>query len=828
MNKYPGRNGARSSGNFALQPDSGPIRILLVEDDEVDALLVKRTLARSASAVGHLIESPLLKHVPDLDEALELLAREPVDVILLDLNLGRSRGIETFFRVHEFAPGIPVVVLTGLAEDEIAVQAIRSGAQDFIAKEQLDARILGRAIRYALERQHLRQAQRKAQEYLDIAAVIMVVLDHDGKVTLINRRGSEILDYPENEIVGRDWFEHFIPGRVRAELRAVFEQAMNGVATGADYHENPVLTRTGEERLIAWHNRVVFDARGRPAGILSSGEDITERRRAEEASRESERRLSTLMANLPGMAYRCRNDARWTMHFVSQWVRVLTGYAPDALIDNRKLAWVDLIHPADREAIWQQVQSAIERQQPFQLEYRIHTATDEERWVMDHGRAVDVPDEGVMLEGIVTDLTERKQAEQALQRYAGRLRTLQTLDREILAAQSPGAVAEVALSSIGDLVPATCCAMVLLFDEDCVEMTVLASSMEAAGTRPGDRFPVAGLPGEALLRQGHEVTLAALEPVADQAPFLRALVEHGAAAGTAVPLRVREELIGILVLLRYETGEFDPADVTVARELADSLAIAIHQGRLFERIREYSRELEQRVEARTRALRDTNAELEAFAYSVSHDLRNPLSNIRGFGELLRDSYAERLGEDGLDLLVSILEAVRDMDTLIEDLLGYSRVTRAEVELTAVPLDTVVDTVVEQYSRNLATVGGRVEVVRPLPTVRSHAATLERVLANLLSNAIKFVPPETRPAVRIRAEPGGGGRVRVWVEDNGIGIDPADQERIFRVFERAATQYPGTGVGLATVRRGVERLGGEVGVDSEPGRGSRFWIELPEP
>jgi signal transduction histidine kinase len=120
------------------------------------------------------------------------------------------------------------------------------------------------------------------------------------------------------------------------------------------------------------------------------------------------------------------------------------------------------------------------------------------------------------------------------------------------------------------------------------------------------------------------------------------------------------------------------------------------------------------------------------------------------------------------------------------------------------------------------------VEAPLPEVTGHAGTLETILANLVSNALKFVQDSVPPRVRIRAEEGAE-RVRLWVEDNGIGIEPQYQDRIFRVFERlhGTERYPGTGIGLAIVRKGAERMGGTVGLESQAGQGSRFWVDLPK-
>jgi signal transduction histidine kinase len=169
-----------------------------------------------------------------------------------------------------------------------------------------------------------------------------------------------------------------------------------------------------------------------------------------------------------------------------------------------------------------------------------------------------------------------------------------------------------------------------------------------------------------------------------------------------------------------------------------------------------------------------------------------------------------------------------MESLIEDLLDYSRLGHEEFPLQPVALDAVLDQALTQATGEVERRSASVKVQRPLPRVLGHQGTLVRVVANLLSNAVKFVPQGKTPVVTVGAE-NRGATVRLWVEDNGIGIKPEHRERVFRLFERlhGVESFPGTGVGLAIVRKGLESLGGNCGVDSEPGRGSRFWIELPE-
>ncbi len=223
-----------------------------------------------------------------------------------------------------------------------------------------------------------------------------------------------------------------------------------------------------------------------------------------------------------------------------------------------------------------------------------------------------------------------------------------------------------------------------------------------------------------------------------------------------------------------------------------------------------------------------NRELDAFSYSISHDLRAPLRAMQGFAEALLEDYGDRLDATGHDYAQRIVAASRHMDALIQDLLSYSRLGRGEISLDPVSLETVVDEACGILEMEVKERGGEIDVERPLPRVLAHRAVLGQIVTNLLANAVKFTPPATPPRVRVRSE-GGEGRVRLWVEDNGIGIEPQHQERIFRAFERlhGAQQYPGTGIGLAIVQKGTARLGGRVGVESAPGAGSRFWVELRE-
>lgn len=244
-------------------------------------------------------------------------------------------------------------------------------------------------------------------------------------------------------------------------------------------------------------------------------------------------------------------------------------------------------------------------------------------------------------------------------------------------------------------------------------------------------------------------------------------------------------------------------------------------------LQNWAQTLEHQVQERTADLQDRNQELDAFARTVSHDLRAPLRAIVGFADALEEDYGNELEGEGRNYLEHILDAAVNMDQMIQDLLEYSRIGRTNLNIHMVGLENTVDEAVKQLQSVIDEKDAEIIIDGPLHNVKAHPATLRQVAVNLIANAVKFVAAGIRPKVRIRSEPKGE-MVRLWFEDNGIGIASDHENRVFRVFERlhGVEEYTGTGIGLAIVRRATERMGGSCGFESTPGQGSRFWIELP--
>lgn len=237
--------------------------------------------------------------------------------------------------------------------------------------------------------------------------------------------------------------------------------------------------------------------------------------------------------------------------------------------------------------------------------------------------------------------------------------------------------------------------------------------------------------------------------------------------------------------------------------------------------------LEAQVTERTISLGESNAQLDAFAYTVSHDLRAPLRAMEGFARILLDDFGSGLGKEGERFAGRIVGAAKRMEVLIDDLLAFSRVQRSEVTLQAVDPARSVDRALAELRASVDDPASiKLEVAKPLPLVLADRVIFGQAIGNLIANAAKFQQQGEPMHIVVRAERRAD-RVRIWVEDDGIGIAPEHQQRIFNVFERLHGQetYPGTGVGLAIVKTGIERMGGTFGVVSALQQGSRFWIEL---
>jgi PAS domain S-box-containing protein len=575
-----------------------------------------------------------------------------------------------------------------------------------------------------------------------------------------------------------------------------------------------------------------------------SAEQERERKRVETALRESEERFRTYMDNSPTFVF--MNDAGGRILYLNSRMERFYGMAPGSWRGRSTLDY----QPAERgEQMVADDRRVLDTGEPLESLERLQAADGSwHEWLTFKFPLQDMAGR-TYVGGISVDATEQRRADIALRHYAERLKTLHQIDQAILAARSPEQIAQAALECIAQLVPCQRASLVA-FDFGAQQ----ARLVTVVADRPGRFEPDAHLPLSLydvdVLRTGRTIEYDDFAALVEPPPFVRKLQQEGLRSYLLIPLKSAEELIGYLGLGSETPGAFQSQDEEIAREVADQLAVAYQQARLHEQVRRYASDLEASVAERTQELQEINAELKSFAYSISHDLHAPLRAMQGFAQALVEDYAGSLDELGQEYARRIVAASERMDHLINDLLAYSRVSRAELTLKPVDLSSVVSESLAQLAGDLKACGAQVTVEEPLAQVVGHQGTLVQVVANLVSNAVKFVAPGVQPRVRLWVEdispaPLGDspallgdspapldqdGWRRLWLEDNGIGIAPEHQERVFRIFERlhGLETYPGTGIGLAIVRRAMERMGGRVGVESSVGQGSRFWVDLRRP
>lgn len=267
-----------------------------------------------------------------------------------------------------------------------------------------------KASEFALEAE-----RNKSQLYIDNSPVIFIVLDTDMKVSLINKEGCKRLGYSKEMIIGKDWIESFVPEKDRRNLTETLETKFAESCEDTIDLETSLMTEQTNERIIFWRIAGIKDATGMVKQVLLSGIDITDQTIAISNLRESERSKRVLLENLPGMTYRCNHDRNWSMLYASNGCLELTGYEPEALVNNKVMSFNNLIVPHYQEHLWKKWEEVLKTHTKLKEEYEIITASGDWKWVWEQGQGIFDEDGNVVaLEGIILDITERKNYENNL------------------------------------------------------------------------------------------------------------------------------------------------------------------------------------------------------------------------------------------------------------------------------------------------------------------------------------------------------------------------------------------------------------------------------
>jgi PAS domain S-box-containing protein len=731
---------------------------------------------------------------------------------LLAMAVGEIAGSYFFMRpVHNLIPsGVVewiefivyfVVTATGVGILAALRRARRQATESFSLAQSRGEQLRQTVLEISQAESRLRQLSAVVEASGD--AIVSVNLQ--GYITHWNKGAERLFGHGVSEMTGRSLVE-LVPLDRQEEYRAFCERIQRG-ETIAPF-ESVRVTKDGRAVEVLVSASPLQDESGNITGSFICMRDVVELKRAQSALRESEDRFRMLADATPLMIWMIDTDKCCT------WVnRARLAFTGRTLAQDLGEGLLEPIHPEDLSRWQHAYNGACERLQPFEIEYRLRRQDGEYRWVLGQG----VPHFGkggsfLGYLGYCMDVTERKQADEALEKKFDELRSTQ----EVLRAQNEELVSsrqalELERSRYRELFDSAPVGYILTSQQGIIQKVNLTAANLLHET---PEFLV-GLPLARLLaREERAVFFANLGRLTRQevprienweaSIQLRNLPPFPCSLLVNLVHDEANRLTGLRWILR---------DITERRLAEDDIL-------------KLNAELEKRVRDRTAALEAANRELEAFSYSVSHDLRAPLRSITGFSTALLEEYGDHLDEQGLKYLQFAREAGQRMTRLIEDLMDLSRATRGELRHQEVDLSALATLVVAELRKREPRRPIEIEIA---PKLLAHGdeGLLRIALENLLGNAWKFTVRHPQPRIEVGAASREGSPL-YFVRDNGAGFNMAHAGRLFGVFQRLHSQdeFPGTGIGLATVRRIFHRHGGEVWAEGKINEGATFYFTLP--
>ncbi len=539
-------------------------------------------------------------------------------------------------------------------------------------------------------------------------------------------------------------------------------EALNGKSYSIDHR---VILADGEECIVHEQGEVTFDENNTPVRMKGTVQDITERKKAEEALHESEEQFHALAEAMPQIVWITRADG-WNIYFNHQWVE----YTGLTLEESYGHGWNKPFHPDDQKRAWDAWQNAVHNNGSYSLECRLRDADGFYRWWLVRG--VPFFNESGAIDkwfGTCTDIHDIKLTEQALRESEARLRQF----------YDSGMFGVFYYNLDGSVTDA---------NDEFLEIIGYTREDLQSGLIQWDKMT----PPE--YRSLDEYAIAELKATGVDTPYEKEFIRKD---GSRIPIFLGAATIDEA----RDEGVVFVLDITERKKAEEILKLKLEE------------------------LRRSNEELEQFAYVSSHDLQEPLRMISSYLQLLQRRYQGKIDDKADKYIYYAVDGAARMQVLINDLLEFSRVTTKAGEPEPTDSELVLNQVLSNLDlyikQNNATV-----THDPLPEVMADNTQLAQVFQNLIANGIKFHGEEA-PKIHISAEKKANEWL-FSVKDNGIGIDPQYSEKIFEVFKRLhkKEEYPGTGIGLAICKKIVERHGGRIWVESELGKGSTFYFTLP--
>jgi len=820
-------------------------RILYLEDDRNDVELVRAKLQDEGFACE-------LTHVENEADFVEALDKGQFDIILADYKLPSFDGLSALSIVRQKIPEIPFLFVSGVMGEELAIETLKNGATDYVLKQRLSR--LGPSIKRALkeaeehlerkraeeelkkyhehleeliaertselektneelqreiaERKHYEEALRMSEEKYRLVADFNYDwedwLDPSGKFIYVSPSCEWITGYRRDEFLDPDMIIKITHLEDRELVRQHFREVLSD---SIEIHQMDlrIIDRSGEVHWINHYCQPVYGKDGSFLGRRSSNRDITARKKTEqnlqqlthelkrynvelqsvndklkaeievrermqEALEQSEERYKRMVSTVTAYTYSVqvnKGHAIYTEH--SMGCLPITGYNPDEYKSDPNL-WHSLIHPDDKILVETTVKEILAGHKVSPIEHRIIRRGGAVIWI--RNTMVPYYNDGALIrcDGLIEDITERKQVEEALRTSEARYRAVVEDQTELICRWMPDST----LTFVNE-------AYCRYFAKKRTElighsfMPFIPEEHREEVKRNIDSINW----GNPVQTHEHRVVLPTGE-IRWQQWTNRAVFDD-----------------------KKNIVEFQ----SIGRDITDS------------------KRSEEDLKHLANELKRSNNDLQQFAYIAAHDLQAPLHVVDGYARLIARRYKDKLDKKANEFIHGATDAVKDMRDLIKDLLEYSKVGSKDLHMKPVDCSSVLSKVISSFQTAIEKTGAIISHDK-LPTLVVDASQLRGLFQNLIGNALKYCGKET-PTIHISAQK----MENEWVfsiSDNGIGIAPEQTEMIFEIFQRlhGKGEYPGMGIGLAICKRIVERHGGKIWVESEPGKGSIFYFTLP--
>ncbi len=661
----------------------------------------------------------------------------------------------------------------------------------------------------------LQESEAIFNAFMENSPIYVFFKDKEIRSKQLSRNYEQMLGQPLEKLLHKNMYELF-PSELAKEMVEDDKKILHDGQT-------VVVDEELNDRFYTTIKFPIFK-NGKPEFLAGFTIDITDRVLSEKKLAESEelyRLISSVVSDYL-FSTKINSEGNLDLIWVAGAFEAMTGYS---LAEYKAIGgWRTLVHPDDLQIDDRDMEN-LRNNKKVISELRTIKKDGCNIWVQIYAQPIwdEERKQLVGINGAVQDISKRKQVEEEIKKAAIEFEALYETAKDFSMHRDPfiilRTISDRACSLFG-----VSSAFVYLFNPDTKELELKFSKdpLQRIGSRIKLGEGISGIAAQKLTPM----------IVDDYDSWPNKLPDYegtNLAATMCVPMMYGGQLIGVLGVQEKHPSEhkFTESDAHFLSLFASQAAGAVYSADLFEKLRINASELEKRVDERTKELQLKNKELETFTYTVSHDLKAPLRGISGYSTLLMEDHAEQLDEEGKRYLGNLVSSTERMNLLIEDLLAYSRIERRELKKTNVNLNELLDKIIMEYQPEVSSGNLQFKKEIEYDTLFTDNEAISQALRNIIDNAVKFTKGREKPEILIQCNKLED-HYLISIEDNGIGFDMKYYDKIFEIFQRLhlSEEYPGTGVGLAVVRKAIERLGGKIWAVSEPGVGSTFFMELP--